>query len=143
MSRLRDLSYDQMSDEQKRIHDNAACPRGAVVGPLRFWLHSPALVDRAQKLGAYLRYHSEPPPHLSELAILVTGSIWKADFEWYSHVGPERDASIAQYGCNNAASVSQIGNDKRYSLILNERNLRSPTVTQTGGATMSVTLTGS
>ncbi|MDH3660878.1 MAG: carboxymuconolactone decarboxylase family protein [Alphaproteobacteria bacterium] len=97
MSRLRDLSYDDMSAEQKRIHDEiAAGPRGAVVGPLKVWLHSPALADRAQKLGAHARYHSSLPPHLSELAILVTGSIWQADFEWYAHVGPAREAGIPQ-----------------------------------------------
>lgn len=95
MSRLPDLAFEQMSDEQRRIHDEiAAGPRGAVVGPLKVWLHSPALADRAQKLGAHARYHSCLPPRLSELAILVTGSIWKADFEWYSHVGPAREAGI-------------------------------------------------
>ena len=71
MSRLPDLAYDQMDAEQKRIHDEiVAGPRGVVVGPLKVWLHSPALADRAQKLGAYARYHSSLPPHLSELAIL-------------------------------------------------------------------------
>jgi len=97
MSRLPDLDVEQMSDEQKRIHDEIASgPRGAVVGPLKVWLHSPTLADRAQKLGAFARYHSSLPPHLSELAILVTGAIWKADFEWYSHVGPARDAGIPE-----------------------------------------------
>jgi 4-carboxymuconolactone decarboxylase len=97
MSRLADLPYDRMNDEQKRIHDEiAAGPRGAVVGPLKVWLHSPPLADQAQKLGAYARYQSSLPPHLSELAILVTGSIWKADFEWYSHVGPAREAGISE-----------------------------------------------
>lgn len=52
--------------------------------------------DRAQKLGAHARYHSSLPPHLSELAILVTGRIWKADFEWYFHVGPARDAGVSE-----------------------------------------------
>ncbi len=96
MSRLSDVPYEQMSDEQKRIHDEIASgPRGAVVGPLKVWLHSPALADRAQKLGAFARYDSSLPPHLSELAILITGSIWKANFEWYSHVGPARKAGIS------------------------------------------------
>lgn len=96
MSRLPNLSYDQMSAEQKRIHDEiCAGPRGAVVGPLRAWLHSPALADPAQKLGAYARYQSALPPRLSELAILVTGWVWRADFEWFSHVGPAREAGIS------------------------------------------------
>jgi 4-carboxymuconolactone decarboxylase len=97
MSRLPDLAYEQMNDDQKRIHDDiAAGPRGAVVGPLKAWLHSPALADRAQKLGAYARYQSALPPHLSELAILVTGWVWRADFEWYSHVDPAREAGISE-----------------------------------------------
>ena len=96
MSRLPELAYDRMSTEQRRIHDEiVAGPRGAVVGPLKAWLHSPALADHAQKLGAYARYQSALPPHLSELAILVTGRVWKADFEWYSHVGPAREAGIS------------------------------------------------
>lgn len=97
MGRLHDLAYDEMNAEQRRIHDEiTAGPRGAVVGPLKVWLHSPALADRAQKLGAFARYHSSLPPHLSELAILTTGSIWQADFEWYAHVGPAREAGIPE-----------------------------------------------
>lgn len=97
MSRLPDLAYDQMNTEQKRIHDEiVAGPRGAVVGPLKAWLHSPDLADHAQKLGAYTRYKSTLPPRLSELAILVTGWVWKADFEWFSHVGPAREAGISE-----------------------------------------------
>lgn len=97
MSRLPDLPYERMSDEQKRIHDEiAAGPRGAVFGPFKVWLHAPELADRAQKLGAYARYHSSLPPHLSELAILVTGAIWQADFEWYAHLGPARAAGIPE-----------------------------------------------
>jgi 4-carboxymuconolactone decarboxylase len=95
MSRLPHLPYEDMSADQKRIHDEiAAGPRGKVVGPLRVWLHSPKLADRAQKLGAYARYHSTLPPDLSELAILVIASLWRADFEWSSHVGPARVAGI-------------------------------------------------
>ncbi len=85
-----------MDAEQRRIRDEiAAGPRGDVQGPLAIWLHSPPLADKAQKLGAYVRYHSSLPPQLSELAILVTGSIWKADFEWHAHVGPAREAGIS------------------------------------------------
>jgi 4-carboxymuconolactone decarboxylase len=95
MSRLPDLPYDEMTAEQQRVYDEiAAGPRGKVIGPLKVWLHSPQFADRAQKLGAYLRYHSALPAELSELAILVTARLWQADFEWYSHVGPARAAGI-------------------------------------------------
>jgi 4-carboxymuconolactone decarboxylase len=94
MSRLPDLRYDEMTAEQRRVHDEiTAGPRGKVVGPLKAWLHSPELADRAQKLGAYVRY-SALPAELSELAILVTARSWRADFEWHSHVGHARAAGI-------------------------------------------------
>ena len=95
MSRLPDLRYDEMTAEQQRVHDEIkAGPRGKVVGPLKVWLYSAELADRAQRLGAYVRYNSTLPAQLSELAILVTARLWKADFEWHSHVDPARGAGI-------------------------------------------------
>lgn len=95
MSRLPEMHYDQMTTEQQRVHDEiAAGPRGKVVGPLKVWLYSPELADRAEKLGAYVRFHSALPAELSELAILLTARLWQADFEWYVHVGPARAAGI-------------------------------------------------
>ena len=97
MSRLPDLRYDQMTTEQRRVHDEiAAGPRGHVVGPLQVWLHAPGLADVAQKLGAYARFKTSLPPELSELAILVTGSAWQAEFEWYAHARLARAAGIPE-----------------------------------------------
>ncbi len=64
------------------------------MGPLAVWLHRPGLANTAQKLGQYCRYDSSLPPRLSELAILTTGRIWDAAFEWDSHVGPAREAGL-------------------------------------------------
>jgi 4-carboxymuconolactone decarboxylase len=97
MSRLPELRYEQMTAEQQRIHDEiAAGPRGRVVGPLEPWLHAPGLADHAQKLGAYLRFHSALPPALTELAILVTARHWQAEFEWHAHARLARAAGISE-----------------------------------------------
>jgi 4-carboxymuconolactone decarboxylase len=97
MSRLPDLPREAMTDEQRRIHDEiVAGPRGRVQGPLKIWLNSPGLLDAAQKLGAYLRFGSHLPPPLSELAIIVTGAYYKAEFEWYAHVRFAHDAGIPE-----------------------------------------------
>jgi 4-carboxymuconolactone decarboxylase len=86
-----------MTPEQRRIHDEIlAGPRGRIEGPHRAWLHSPGLADPAQKLGAYLRFGSHLPPRLSELAILVTGAHFRAEFEWYAHVRLAHDAGIPE-----------------------------------------------
>jgi 4-carboxymuconolactone decarboxylase len=97
MSRLPELSREEMTAEQRRVHDEiAAGPRGRVEGPLRVWLHSPGLADPAQKLGAFARFQSSLPPELSELAILVTAHAWRANFEWYAHAPMARAAGIPE-----------------------------------------------
>jgi 4-carboxymuconolactone decarboxylase len=84
--RIKDLQPEDMNAEQRRIADEiAAGPRGQVQGPLKVWLHSPALADKAQRLGQFCRYETSLPTQLSELAILVTGRFWNAEFEWYAH----------------------------------------------------------
>jgi 4-carboxymuconolactone decarboxylase len=86
MSRVDDLNLEALSADQRRVYDAiVAGPRGAVQGPLRVWLQSAALADRAQALGAFCRFGTTLPPRLTELAILVTGAYWRARFEWYAH----------------------------------------------------------
>jgi 4-carboxymuconolactone decarboxylase len=97
MSRLPDLPREAMTDEQGRIHDEIVSgPRGRIQGPLKIWLNSPGLADVAQKLGAYMRFGSRLAPHLSELAIIVTGAHYKAEYEWYAHVRFAHDAGIPE-----------------------------------------------
>ena len=95
MARLPELDPAKFSPEQKKVHDAIlAGPRGKVVGPLKVWLNNPGLAEHAQALGAYCRFNSSLPPRLSELAILVTGSFWKANYEWYAHAPIAMKAGI-------------------------------------------------
>jgi 4-carboxymuconolactone decarboxylase len=84
--RLPDLVVEDLSPEQRRVHDAILSgPRGIVEGPLRVWLTSAELADRAQALGAFCRFGTVLPPRLSELAIITAGAYWKAGFEWAVH----------------------------------------------------------
>ncbi len=86
MARLTDIVPEKMSPEQRRVYDAISSgPRGVVQGPLRVWLKSADLADKAQALGAFCRFGTSLPPRLSELAILVTGAHWQAGFEWFVH----------------------------------------------------------
>ncbi|HUC19026.1 MAG TPA: carboxymuconolactone decarboxylase family protein [Acetobacteraceae bacterium] len=86
MSRLAPIEVEKLDAEQRIVYDAVvAGPRGSVRGPVPFWLKSPGLADPAQRLGAFLRFESELPAKLRELAILVTARATTAQFEWYMH----------------------------------------------------------
>ena len=65
-----------------------------VQGPLKVWLQSAELADKAQALGAFCRFGTSLPPRLSELAILVMGAHWQAGFEWAVHAKIARAAGL-------------------------------------------------
>jgi 4-carboxymuconolactone decarboxylase len=84
--RIPDWKPEELSPSQRKVHDAiVAGPRGKVEGPLRVWLMSPGLAERAQELGSFCRFNTTLPPRLSELAIITTGAFWKAGFEWHVH----------------------------------------------------------
>lgn len=63
----------------------AATRRGALRGPFVPLLYSPELLDRAQRLGEYLRYDSALPDRLREFAILIAARHWSQAYEWHVH----------------------------------------------------------
>ena len=86
MTRLPELDPATMTEDQRRAYDAIASgPRGGVRGPLAVWVLRPALSDRAQTLGRYVRYDSSLSPNLSELAILITARVWGSEYEWRAH----------------------------------------------------------
>ena len=71
-------------------------PRGAVRGPFAVLLHSPGGFTAAQQLGAYLRFESEMPATLRELAVLATARHWRQDYEWRAHARIALDVGVPQ-----------------------------------------------
>lgn len=93
-----------LTPRQREVYDRIVSgPRGEVRGPLRVWLHSPELADRAQALGGFVRYDTLLPPLLSELAILVTARLWSSGFEWAHH------APIAERAGLDTEIIAAIG----------------------------------
>jgi 4-carboxymuconolactone decarboxylase len=84
--RLKLLSPGEMNAEQKQTYDEAvAGKRGAAPAPMMAWLNSPEMARHATRLGETLRFNTEFPPRLSEIAILVTARHWTAHYEWWAH----------------------------------------------------------
>ncbi len=87
----------ELTPEQRRAAETLARgPRGAVFGPFIPLLRSPELLDRAQRLGEYLRYESAIPQRLRELAILLTARHFRQPYEWHVHAPAALRAGLAQ-----------------------------------------------
>ena len=85
--RLKELTVETMTPEQRRVADAIQTgPRGAGLrGPFNALLRSPELADAVQKVGEYVRFKSSIPPRLNELAIIIAGRRWTAQYEFYAH----------------------------------------------------------
>ena len=51
MSRLLDLTPDQLTAEQKNIFEQLVAGRGRILGPYRVWIHSPTVAAGMEQIG--------------------------------------------------------------------------------------------
>lgn len=97
MSRIPDTSRESLTEPQKVVADLITNgPHGKVMGPYPAWLQSPELAKRARSLSEYLRFQSAPSKRLAEIAILITGRHWKAEFEFYAHAELARKVGLEE-----------------------------------------------
>ena len=70
-------------------------PRKGAVGPFNALLRSPEVADRVQRVGEYVRFQTTIPAALNEMAILITGRFWSAQFEFWAHRRLARTAGLS------------------------------------------------
>ena len=86
MTRIAILPLDEMTPEQRRIHDDIVASRGNYSnGPFPPLMHQPRIAEPTHKLGEFIRYHTSLGSRLSELAILIVARHWDCNFEWHQH----------------------------------------------------------
>jgi 4-carboxymuconolactone decarboxylase len=85
--RFKELTPATMTPEQKKAAEAIQSgPRGAGLrGPFNALLRSPELCDLVQRVGAYVRYSTSIPARLNEMAIIMAGRKWTAQYEFYAH----------------------------------------------------------
>src|SRR5881409_317836 len=85
--RFTTLTPETMTPDQKRVADAIQSgPRGAGLrGPFNALLRSPELCDLVQRLGAFVRFGTSVPQRLNEMAIIMAGRKWTAQYEFYAH----------------------------------------------------------
>ena len=94
--RFKPLTWDEMSPAQRKmVEDLVAGPRSGANGPFNVLLRSPEMGDLAQKFGASMRFNPDMPRKLNEMAIIITGRYWTAQYEWYAHKRAALDAGLS------------------------------------------------
>ncbi len=85
-TRFPPLTREEMSDEQREMHDRIATgPRAGVRGPYPALMRHVELARVHEQYGAHVRYRNSLPDRLKEMAILVVARHWTAQYEWYAH----------------------------------------------------------
>lgn len=101
MSRLTRRTYKELSPEQQAVFDKITEGRtgvqdGHIGGPFDVWLLNAELGKRTVGVGNNLRFKLSVDRRYIELAILVTGQFWQAQFEWYAHEPMAREAGVPE-----------------------------------------------
>jgi len=97
MSRI-ELITDRtdVGPERQEEVDAILATLGHLSGPFAVLMHCPGLAEKVMAAGAHVRLHSTLERWQRELAILVVAAGRHSDFEWASHVGPAREAGVAE-----------------------------------------------
>ena len=89
----------QWTEAQKKAVEGLMSGKRAatdVTGPFIIELRSPEFMDRAQRLGEFLRYMTSLPPRLSEMVILFTARGWTQQYEYRAHTPLALKAGLKQ-----------------------------------------------
>jgi 4-carboxymuconolactone decarboxylase len=78
------ITYEEMTPAQKAATERALAGRGAI-GAFNVAIRSPEIADAMWAFGDRIRFHLSVPDKLKEMAILITGRYWMAQFEWQAH----------------------------------------------------------
>lgn len=101
MTRLTPRNVSTMSDKERALFELMAdgrelSPEGYIGGPFDGWSLNPSTGRRIWQLGGSLRWKPTIDRRYVELAILMTGQQWQAQFEWFAHEPMARDAGLPE-----------------------------------------------
>jgi 4-carboxymuconolactone decarboxylase len=84
--RFPQLIMEQLNDQQRPLADQIMKVSSVGIGgPYNPMLRSPVFGQRMFDLLHYLRWETSVPLRLDELAILITGRLWRSQVEWFAH----------------------------------------------------------
>jgi 4-carboxymuconolactone decarboxylase len=97
MSRLSPLTVEGLGAEQRAVYEAIRSgPRGdmGLAGPFGVYVRVPRVGNATQALGAAVRFGTELPENVKEVAILTVGAQYQAKFEFSAHARLGRAAGV-------------------------------------------------
>ena len=98
MARIPTASRDSVPQDQADAFDQYVAERGSIpeTGPLSVMLHVPELIQRGERLRAYLRGdESSLPANIRELGMLVAAREMDCQFIWNAHAALGRQSGLS------------------------------------------------
>ena len=95
MSRIKELSPADMTQDQLELYESTRASGGLLGGPNIAYLRIPKFMRLSQATIGYLRSNSLPP-RLRQLAVLRTVKYWGARFAWALHVPASLKEGVEQ-----------------------------------------------
>ncbi len=101
MSRLEITPPDDLPPKRREFYDQMLEGRepaepGRIGGPFDAWGLNPSIGRRVWQLGGAIRWKPSIERRYIELAILMTGQLWQAQFEWFAHEPMARDEGLPE-----------------------------------------------
>lgn len=101
MSRLDVIPPEELPEKRRALYEQMldgreAAEPGRIGGPFDAWSLNPSIGRRIWQLGGAIRFRSTIDRRHIELAILMTGRLWEAQFEWWAHEPMAREAGLAE-----------------------------------------------
>jgi 4-carboxymuconolactone decarboxylase len=92
------LAQKDMTALQQEVYKRKMVgPWADLRGPFNALMRSPVTADKALDLGNHIRHGNSLSDALVELAILVTGRHWTAQYEWWAHYKRAKEAGLPMH----------------------------------------------
>lgn len=92
------LAQKDMTALQQEVYKRKMVgPWADLRGPFNALMRSPVTADKALDLGDHIRHGNSLSDALVELAILVTGRHWTAQYEWWAHYKRAKEAGLPMH----------------------------------------------
>ncbi len=96
MSRILDVTPDQLTAEQKKVFEQLVAGRGRILGPYRVWIHSPTIASGMEQIGTFLNKRATLSTREVEMVIIMIARHWQGDYVQAAHVKLGKEVGLSQ-----------------------------------------------